>query len=79
MPPGSLGFAKLVGVRDMVWVVDRMRDPLQGLFLNEMVMADMFWEIPSAKVLSVVKWAVSSCLSTMGQPKILNFGSNKTH
>ena len=54
MLQGSLGFAKLTGVRDLVWAAQRMGTPPQDLRLREQDMSDMFWEIPSSEAKQAV-------------------------
>ena len=61
MLPGGLGFAKLVGVRDLVWSAYRMQASMESLSLLEQDMSDMFWEIPGEEALQAVSWAVGEC------------------
>ena len=61
MLPGGLGFAKLVGVRDLVWSAHRMQTSTESLSLLEQDMSDMFWEIPGEEALQAVSWAVGEC------------------
>ena len=61
MLQGSLGFAKLAGIRDLVWAAQRMGTSPQDLRLREQGMSDMFWEIPSSEAKQAVPWAVGEC------------------
>ena len=75
MPQGSLGFAKLTGVRDLVWAAHRMGTSAEDLRLREQDMSDMFWDIHSyeAKKAVLRLWAVGECkkrrLGTRGRPR----------
>ena len=58
MLQGSLRFAKLIGVRDLVWAAQRTGTSPQDPRLSEQDMSDMFWEIPSPEAKQAVLWAV---------------------
>ena len=42
MLQGSLGFAKLTGVRDLLWAAQKMGTSRQDLWVREHDMSDMF-------------------------------------
>ena len=61
MLQGSLSFAKMTRVRDLVWATQRMGTSAKDQRLTEQDKSDMFWEIPSSAAKQAVLWAVVEC------------------